>query len=118
MSSRSGRDGRIEKMKLSRREFLEVAGMAALAPAPSLQAQPQTKAQATRPALNRFPRMVQEYFIAQVKAFRDGTRRSFVAGRGPTINMSNTAKAMRDDEIVAAARYFADLPAKSFVLCD
>jgi len=67
-----------------------------------------------RPENARLAGLPVEYFIAEVKAFRDGTRKSFVGGRGPTINMSNTAKAMRDDEIVAAARYFAGLPAKSF----
>jgi cytochrome c553 len=68
-----------------------------------------------RPENARLAGLPVEYFIAQVKAFRDGKRKSFVAGRAPVINMSNTAKAMSDDEILAAARYFAGLPPKSFV---
>lgn len=68
-----------------------------------------------RPENARLAGLTVEYFVAQVKAFRDGKRKSFVAGRAPTVNMSNTAKAMRDDEIVAAAKYFASLPPQSFV---
>lgn len=68
-----------------------------------------------RPENARLAGLPVEYFIAQVKSFRDGKRTSFVAGRTPTINMSKTAKAMHDDEILAAARYFAALPPKSFV---
>lgn len=68
-----------------------------------------------RPENARLAGLPVEYFIAQVKAFRDGRRQSFVAGRAPVTNMTATAKAMTDDEIVAAARYFASLPAQSFV---
>lgn len=68
-----------------------------------------------RPENARLSGLPVEYFIAQVKAFRDGKRKSFVAGRAPTINMSNTAKAMTDEEIAAAAKYFAGLRPKSFV---
>jgi cytochrome c553 len=68
-----------------------------------------------RPENARLAGLPVEYFVAQVKAFRDGSRKSFVAGRAPTINMTNTAKAMSDGEILAAAKYFASLPAQSFV---
>ena len=68
-----------------------------------------------RPENARLAGLPVEYFIAQVKAFRDGKRKSFVAGRAPTVNMTSTAKAMQDDEIVAAARYFAGLRPQSFV---
>jgi len=53
-------------MQLSRRELLK-AGAGALVPALSLQGEPQARASVTRPALNRFPRMVQEYFVTQVR---------------------------------------------------
>ncbi len=68
-----------------------------------------------RPENARLAGLPVEYFVAQMNAFRDGSRKSFVAGRAPTINMSNTAKAIQDDEIAAAARYFAGLPPQSFV---
>src|SRR5260221_1414559 len=53
-------------MQLLRREILK-AGAGALVPALSLQGEPQARASVTRPALNRFPRMAQEYFVAQVR---------------------------------------------------
>lgn len=68
-----------------------------------------------RPENSRLAGLPVEYFTAQMRAFRDGTRKSFVAGRAPTINMSNTAKAIQDNEIAAAAKYFAALPPQSFV---
>lgn len=68
-----------------------------------------------RPENARLAGLPVEYFVAQVKAFRDGTRKSFVGGRGPTINMTNTAKAIQDDETLTAAKYFASLPQQSFV---
>ncbi len=68
-----------------------------------------------RPENARLAGLPVEYFIAQVKAFRDGTRKSFVDGRAPTINMTKTAVAMQDDEIAAAAAYFAALRPQSFV---
>jgi len=68
-----------------------------------------------RPENARLAGLPVEYFVAQMKAFRDGTRTSFVVGRAPTINMTNTAKAIQDEEILAAARYFAALPPRSFV---
>lgn len=68
-----------------------------------------------RPENARLAGLPVEYFVDQMKAFRDGSRKSHVGGRAPSINMSNTAKAIQDDEILAAARYFAALPAGSFV---
>lgn len=68
-----------------------------------------------RPENSRLAGLTVEYFIDQMKAFRDGSRKSHVAGRAPTINMSNTAKAATDEEVLAAARYFAALPAGAFV---
>jgi cytochrome c553 len=68
-----------------------------------------------RPENARLAGLPVEYFVAQVKAFRDGTRKSFVEGRAPTVNMSKAARAIQDSEILAAARYFQALPAQSFV---
>ena len=67
-----------------------------------------------RPEHTRIAGLTVNYFVAQMKAFRDGTRRSAVAHRAPSDNMTNTAKAIQDDEIYAAARYFAALPAQSY----
>jgi cytochrome c553 len=68
-----------------------------------------------RPENARLSGLTVGYFVEQMKAFRDGSRKSFVAGRAPTINMSNTAKAISDEEISAAAKYFAGLPPQSFM---
>ena len=52
--------------QLSRRELFEAAGAGAIVSALPLIAQGAPQAPpATLPALNRFPRMVQEYFVAQ-----------------------------------------------------
>jgi cytochrome c553 len=68
-----------------------------------------------RPENARLAGLPIEYFVAQMKAFRDGSRKSHVTGRAPTTNMVNTAKAIQDEEILAAARYFAALPQTSYV---
>lgn len=68
-----------------------------------------------RPENARLAGLPVEYFVDQMKAFRDGSRKSFVAGRAPNVNMTNTAKAIQDEEILAAARYFNGLPPESFV---
>jgi cytochrome c553 len=68
-----------------------------------------------RPENARLAGLTVEYFVAQVKAFRDGSRKSSVDGRAPILNMTKTAVAMQDDEILAAAKYFAALPPQSFV---
>lgn len=48
-----------------------------------------------------------DHIIEQMRAFRDGTRRSSVVTRYPTILMTVVAKAATDAEIVAAADYFS-----------
>ena len=68
-----------------------------------------------RPENARLAGLPVEYFIAQVKAFREGARKSSVDGRAPVINMTKTAVAMQDDEIAAAAAYFAALRPQAFV---
>ena len=68
-----------------------------------------------RPENARLAGLPVEYFVAQMNAFREGKRKSSVAGRAPTINMTNTAKAIQDEEMLAAAKYFAVLPPQSFV---
>lgn len=68
-----------------------------------------------RPENARLAGLQVPYFVAQMNAFRDGSRKSFVTGRAPTINMGLTAKAIQDDEILEAARYFAQLTPRSFV---
>ena len=68
-----------------------------------------------RPENARLAGLPVEYFVAQMNASREGKRKSSVAGRAPTINMTNTAKAIQDEEMLAAAKYFAVLPPQSFV---
>ena len=68
-----------------------------------------------RPENSRLAGLPVDYFVAQVKALRDGSRKSFVEGRAPTINMTKAARAITDAEIWVAARYFAALPPQSFV---
>lgn len=68
-----------------------------------------------RPENARLAGLPVAYFVAQMNAFRSGQRKSSVDGRAPTINMSKTAKAIQDDEILAAAQYFQRLPPQSFV---
>jgi cytochrome c553 len=68
-----------------------------------------------RPENARLAGLPVQYFVDQMHAFRDGSRKSFVEGRAPTINMTNTAKAIQDEEIFAAAKYFASLPPLSFI---
>ncbi len=68
-----------------------------------------------RPENARLAGLPVQYFVDQMNALRDGSRKSFVEGRAPTINMSNTAKAIQDQEIQAAAKYFASVPPQSFL---
>jgi cytochrome c553 len=63
-------------------------------------------------ALAGLPR---DYIIAQLRHFRDGSRRSSVPGRAPTELMISVAKAASDAEIAAAADYFSSLEPQSFV---
>ena len=50
-----------------------------------------------------------DYIVAQVRAFRDGTRRSAVPGHVPTALMTKVARAASDAEVAEAAGYFAGL---------
>lgn len=68
-----------------------------------------------RPENARLAGLPYNYFVAQMKGFRDGKRTSSVGGRAPTQNMTLTAKAIQDDEIAAAAKYFSALPPQTFV---
>jgi len=68
-----------------------------------------------RPENARLAGLPVTYFVDQMKALRDGSRKSSVEGRAPTINMTKTAMAIQDEEIFAAAKYFASLPQQSFV---
>ncbi len=68
-----------------------------------------------RPENGRLAGLPVPYFVAQMKALRDGTRKSSVDGRAPNMNMGKTAMAITDEEILAAAQYFAALPPLSFV---
>lgn len=68
-----------------------------------------------RPENARLAGLPVNYFVEQMKAFRDGSRKSSVEGRAPTVNMSKTAKAITDAEIWTAAKYFAALPPQSYV---
>ena len=53
------------------------------------------------------------YIVEQVKAFRTGTRTSAEPGRVATKAMIDVAKAWSDEDIKAAARYFASLPRRT-----
>ena len=68
-----------------------------------------------RPENARLAGLPVAYFVDQMKALRDGSRKSSVEGRAPTINMSKTAVAINDEEILAAAKYFASLTPESYV---
>jgi len=68
-----------------------------------------------RPENARLAGLPVAYFVAQMKAFRDGSRKSSVEGRAPVVNMTKTASAITDEEIAAAAAYFSALPAESYV---
>lgn len=68
-----------------------------------------------RPENARLAGLPVAYFVDQMKALRDGSRKSSIEGRAPTINMTKTAMAIQDEEILAAAKYFASLPPESFV---
>lgn len=68
-----------------------------------------------RPENARLAGLPVAYFVDQMKALREGSRKSSVEGRAPTINMTKTAMAIQDEEILAAAKYFASLPQESFV---
>ncbi len=56
-----------------------------------------------------------DYIRRQVVAFRAGTRKSAAPGYVPTDLMSQVAAQVTDQELAAAARYFAAIPAKRHV---
>ena len=51
-----------------------------------------------------------DYFIQQLKDFRDGNRKSADSRKQNTGAMASIAKAMTDEEIKASAEYFAAIP--------
>ena len=55
------------------------------------------------------------YFIAQMQAFRAGTRKSADSRKANTTVMANIAKGMTDDEIRQAATYFSSIKAKPWI---
>jgi cytochrome c553 len=55
------------------------------------------------------------YFIAQMHAFRDGTRKSADSRKANTTVMANIAKGMTDDEIRQAAEYYSSMKAKPWI---
>jgi len=54
------------------------------------------------------------YIIEQVRQFRDGTRVTSVAGRGPTRDMIRVAKGVTDADLESAAEYFSRQPHRSY----
>ena len=56
-----------------------------------------------------------DYIIAQVAAFRNGSRTSSAKGHAPTELMIGVVRAARDAEIASAAVYFSALRHRSFV---
>jgi cytochrome c553 len=53
-----------------------------------------------------------DYFTQQMVDIRSGDRQSALKGWGPSQNMTTVAKAISDEEIAIAAKYFASLRAK------
>jgi cytochrome c553 len=56
-----------------------------------------------------------EYFIQQLKDFAAGNRKSADTRKANTGAMASIAKAMTDDEIKAAAEYYAAIPFKPWI---
>jgi cytochrome c553 len=56
-----------------------------------------------------------EYFIQQLKDFAAGNRKSADTRKQNSVAMANIAKAMTEDEIKAAAEYYAQIPFKPWV---
>ena len=55
------------------------------------------------------------YFVQQMADFKSGARKTSVPKRGPTTLMISLAKNISDEEIAAAAGYFASLKAKRII---
>jgi cytochrome c553 len=56
-----------------------------------------------------------EYFVQQLIDFRNGHRRTSDQRKGNTDLMAGFARAMTDEEITAAARYFTSIPATPWI---
>jgi cytochrome c553 len=56
-----------------------------------------------------------EYIVQQLMDFRNGARKTSDPRKGNTSRMAGFAKAMTDEEIKAAATYFAAIPATSWI---
>jgi cytochrome c553 len=56
-----------------------------------------------------------EYFVRQLFDFRDGVRRTSDHRKGNTDLMAGFARAMTDEEIAAAAKYFTSVPATPWI---
>jgi cytochrome c553 len=55
------------------------------------------------------------YFIEQMQAFREGTRKSADSRKANTTIMANIAKGMTEDEIREAAAYFGSMKARPWI---
>jgi cytochrome c553 len=56
-----------------------------------------------------------EYIVQQLTDFRNGARKTSDPRKGNTALMAGFTKSMTDDEIKAAATYFASIPAKPWI---
>lgn len=56
-----------------------------------------------------------DYIVQQLKDFRGGARHTSDPRKGNTANMAGFATSLTDDEIVAAANYFAAIPATPWI---
>jgi cytochrome c553 len=74
-----------------------------------------TPAGTGRPENARLAGLPKGYFIAQMKAYRDGLRVSAVPGRGPTTTMQQVGHDATEAEAEEAAIYFAAQQPRSFL---
>ena len=70
---------------------------------------------AGRPENAKLAGLPAAYIVAQVRALRDGTRTAVKADWLPSSYMVAFSKGLSDEELAAAARYFAAIPARSYV---
>jgi cytochrome c553 len=68
-----------------------------------------------RPENANITGLTYEYFVQQMMDFRNGARKTSDPRKANTGLMSAFAKAMTDEEISAAARYFASIPATPWI---
>ena len=73
---------------------------------------PNGQGRAENAAVNGFPA---EYFLEQLKEFADGDRKSADTRKANTNAMASIAKAMTDDDMKAAAEYYAQVPFKPWI---